>query len=125
MAKSIETSSWNNRYREPGATDFTPWAAEAAAHYKAPPSSERLTSEAHNDLGLNLLRTRPTMYNGTNSPHDLPKWWRPSSEVDVLICGGMILPTLQCMTSLMLINYSGTGRSAGGDKSGETGSQLS
>lgn len=103
MAKSVETSSWKNGYREPGVAGYTACAAETAAHYRLSPSSEILTSDAHNELGLNVLRTWPTIYNGTNTPHDLPRWWRPSSEVDVLICGGKILPTLLYMLFLTLI----------------------
>lgn len=124
MAKSVERSSWKNGYREAGVAGCTAWAAEVAAHYKPPPSSEILTSDAHNDLGLNVLRTWPTIYNGTNTPHDLPKWWRPRSEVDVLICGGKMLPYLLCMPFSTLIHYSGAGRSAGGTQSGETRSEL-
>lgn len=92
MAKSIPPFSWKNGYRETG--EGRPWATEARngagkeSHYVTPPFAEPLTSIAHNDLGLNTLRTWPTIYNGTSSPHGLPEWWKPSEEVDVLICGG-------------------------------------
>lgn len=94
MATSIESTSWKNGYRESRTAGPTPWVAEVAAHYQSPPSSEILTSDIHNDLGLNILRTWPTIYYGTNTPHDLPAWWRPHSEVDVLICGGKLIPAL-------------------------------
>ncbi|KAL2052330.1 hypothetical protein ABVK25_007489 [Lepraria finkii] len=94
MAKSVLPSTWENGFKEPG--KGAPWVAESSVaneaedeepHYTTPPSSEILTSEVHNELGLNVLRTWPTIYDGTNTPHDLPEWWAPSSEVDVLICG--------------------------------------
>lgn len=95
MAKSVLPSTWENGFKEPG--KGAPWVAESSVaneaedeelHYTTPPSSEILTSEVHNELGLNVLRTWPTIYDGTNTPHDLPEWWAPSSEVDVLVCGG-------------------------------------
>ena len=61
------------------------------AHYIIPPAEEPLTSTVHNSLDLNALRTWPTIYNGTESPHGVPDWWDPSDEVDVLICGGTFL----------------------------------
>lgn len=109
MAKSIKSFSWKNGFREAG--EGRPWATEdrngygngdangyehvngngavkEQSHYVTPPFVEPLTSTVHNDFGLNTLRTWPTMYNGTSSPHGLPEWWDPSGEVDVLICGG-------------------------------------
>lgn len=93
MAKSVSASSFKRGFREDGTG--TPWATnsrigsdEVEAHYVTPPSSEILTSEVRNQLGLNVLRTWPTIYDGTNTPHDLPEWWTASAEVDVLICGG-------------------------------------
>ena len=92
MAKSIERSSWTNGYREARKVGFEPWVTDAAAHYRPPPLLETLTSAVHNDLGLNVLRTWPTLFDGTNTPHELPKWWKPTADVDVLICGGKKLP---------------------------------
>jgi phenol 2-monooxygenase len=92
MAKSILPFTWKNGFREPG--EGTPWATEARktgekeSHYVTPPSAESLTSTIHNSFGLNVLRTWPTIYNGTSSPQGLPEWWNPAGEVDVLICGG-------------------------------------
>ena len=99
MAKSLLPSTWENGFREP--RQDASWAIESripkdagdeGPSYTTPPSSEILTSEVHNELGLNVLRTWPTIYDGTNTPHDLPYWWAPSSEVDVLICGGELRP---------------------------------
>lgn len=84
MAELVEISSLKNGYREPG----------IIGHDNFPPSSEILTSDAHNDVGLDRLRTWPKIYKGTNTPHDLPEWWKPRSKVDVLICVGKILLTL-------------------------------
>ena len=95
MAKSVLPSTWKNGFKEPGRK--APWVIDSSleneaenkrSHYTTPPSIEILTSEVHNELGLNVLRTWPTIYDGTNTPHDLPDWWAPKSEVDVLICGG-------------------------------------
>lgn len=96
MAASVLPSSFKNGYREPG--KGAPWIVgtkeiidDDEPHWVTPPNSELLSSSVHNSLGLNTIRSWPTMYDGTNTPHALPKWWKPSSEVDVLICGGMIL----------------------------------
>lgn len=91
MAKAIEPSTYRNGYCEPAdnkAESLSEFRPENEGHYEVPPSTEILTSVAHNELGLNVHRSWPTLYDGTNSPHPLPKWWRPSSKVDVLICGG-------------------------------------
>jgi phenol 2-monooxygenase len=97
MARTLPPTTWQNGFAEP--TDIDVWADNAhhlteegnRAHYATPPAQEPLTSTIHNDLGLNVLRTWPTMYNGTESPHGVPSWWKPANEVDVLICGGMFL----------------------------------
>jgi phenol 2-monooxygenase len=56
--------------------------------YVAPPSVDLVTSPQHNSLGINVINSWPTIYDGTNSPHGLPSWWKPQDKVDVLICGG-------------------------------------
>jgi hypothetical protein len=95
MAKSPLPFTWKNGFRQPSSKHH--WESSILnekdhdpdqADYVTPPSLDLLTSTVHNSLGLNILRTWPTLYNGTNSPHGLPSWWKPSSEVDVLICGG-------------------------------------
>ena len=94
MAKSVEPSTWKNGFRQPA--QGNPWIfkdeetidEEHEAHYVVPPRLEQLTSTTHNSLGLNSLRTWPTIFNGTSSPHGTPEWWKPSSEVDVVISGG-------------------------------------
>ena len=95
MAKSIPPFSWKNGFREPG--KGTPWVVssrydieenEEESHYTTPPSAEVFTSRVHNHFGFNVLRTWPTIYDGTSSPHGASDWWKPSSKVDVLICGG-------------------------------------
>ena len=93
MARSVLPSTWENGYWQEGRG--TPWVSqpddtlpeEEQAHYVTPPSSELLTSPVHNSLGLNTLRTWPTIYDGTNSPHGVPSWWKPATNVDVLISG--------------------------------------
>lgn len=60
-------------------------------HYTVPPASEVLTSPKHNDKGLNVQRHWPTLFDGTASPHGVPRWWQEKegkAEVDVLIVGG-------------------------------------
>jgi phenol 2-monooxygenase len=91
MAKSVASFTWERGFREP--SNSRPWEIETGDdddenELSLPPSKEVVTSSAHNAFGVNILRTWPTMYDGTNSPHGLPKWWKPQRDVDVLICGG-------------------------------------
>lgn len=93
MARSIPACTWENGFREPALEVpclAEPDIDEEEDAYVTPPSKELVTSQKHNTLGLNVLRTWPTIYDGINSPHDLPPWWNPPSEVDVLICGGKL-----------------------------------
>ncbi|KAL8694803.1 MAG: hypothetical protein Q9224_003502 [Gallowayella concinna] len=101
MAKAIEPSTYRNGYHElvdnnkkNGGLGYLAekeknydekWNVEG--HYQRPPSAEVLSSSAHNDFGLNIQRVWPTLHDGTNSPHPLPKWWNPQPKTDVLICG--------------------------------------
>jgi phenol 2-monooxygenase len=91
MATSLTPSRYDNGYRE--ASVGKPWekkrsnGGDEEANYDPPPSVELLTSPVHNSLGLNVLRTWPTLYDGTNSPHGFPEWWKPAKKVDVLIAG--------------------------------------
>jgi phenol 2-monooxygenase len=97
MATTAEPFTYRRGFKEPGETN--PWEEidkdidrdEEKPHYCAPPSVELITSPVHNSLGHSYLRTWPTIYDGTSSPHGLPSWWKPSSKVDVLICGGIFL----------------------------------
>ncbi|MCJ1468242.1 hypothetical protein MMC07_006870 [Pseudocyphellaria aurata] len=93
MATILPPLTWENGFAEPAQT--ATWADKdnnltengEKSHHVIPPSDEPLTSTVHNSLGFNAIRTWPTIYNGTESPHGVPNWWRPSEEVDVLICG--------------------------------------
>ena len=58
------------------------------ASYAKPTFEEVASSTVRSSLGENIVRTWPSVYNGTDTPNDLPDWWSPDSEVDVLICGG-------------------------------------
>lgn len=92
MAKSLLPYTWKNGFKQ--ASEARPWEKEFGdgsgeqSHYTTPPSKEAATSLVHNLYGLNVLRTWPTLYDGTNAPYGIPDWWKPSSKVDVLICGG-------------------------------------
>jgi hypothetical protein len=87
MAKSVQPSTWERGFQEP--SDIRQWEIENDdADFSLPPSKEVVTSPQHNELGINVLRTWPTLYDGTNTPHGIPPWWKPQKEVDVLICGG-------------------------------------
>jgi phenol 2-monooxygenase len=90
MAKSVGSFNWERGFREP--SDFKPWELDTGDddvdNLRLPPSKEVVTSSTHNFMGLNILRTWPTMYDETNSSHGLPSWWKPQRDVDVLICGG-------------------------------------
>lgn len=92
MAKSVAPFTWERGFREPCTTGQ--WENETTseattAQPSLPPSKEVVTSSRHNALGVNVLRTWPTLYDGTNNPHGTPDWWKPQKDVDVLICGGM------------------------------------
>jgi phenol 2-monooxygenase (NADPH) len=98
MAKAVEPATWENGFKAP--STGTPWvwppsgqtvADEDPDAYVSIPSKDLVTSTAHNDLGVSLQRTWPTLYDGTNSPHGTPDWWVPKKEVDVLIVGGMLI----------------------------------
>lgn len=98
MAKAVSPHTWQRGFREP--TSGTPWQwgpdeNDGPEQYVTPPSKEVVSSPVHNDLGINVQRTWPTLYDGTNNPHGIPDWWKPASEVDVLICGGA--STLHCI----------------------------
>jgi phenol 2-monooxygenase len=95
MAFAIPPSTWQNGFKQPATGQ--PWVFDYTEEdgvdddpnaYVMPPSQEIVTSDVHNDLGINVIRTWPTIYNGTNSPHGIPSWWQPSELVDVLISGG-------------------------------------
>lgn len=94
MAKDIPPSTWENGYQAP--STISPWLwpppgndiEEDPDAYICLPSKDLVTSSHHNSKGINIIRTWPSMYDGTDSPHGLPPWWKPASEVDVLICGG-------------------------------------
>lgn len=94
MATVLPPLTWENGFAEPAET--ASWADKEnnltengeKSHYVTPQPEEPLSSAVHNSLGFNAIRTWPTIYNGTESPRGVPDWWRPSGEVDVLICGG-------------------------------------
>ncbi|KAI1746117.1 FAD binding domain-containing protein [Xylaria scruposa] len=91
MAFAIPPSTWENGFKQPATG--RPWVLDHAQEdgdddvYVMPPSKEVVTSDVHNDLGINVIRTWPSIYDGTNSPHGVPTWWAPSEQVDVLIVG--------------------------------------
>lgn len=91
MAHSVLPCHFRNGFRQPATEPHWTVRDEAdGVTYEPPPSTEIVTSSGHNDLGINVLRTWPTLYDGTASPHGIPEWWNPPSKVDVLIVGGMI-----------------------------------
>ncbi|KAJ8133350.1 hypothetical protein O1611_g273 [Lasiodiplodia mahajangana] len=94
MAFAIPPSTWENGFKQPAIEPH--WEFDYTQEdgfdddldvYVMPPSKEVVTSDVHNDLGINVIRTWPTIYDGTNNPHGLPSWWAPSEKVDVLIVG--------------------------------------
>ncbi|KAI1486884.1 FAD binding domain-containing protein [Biscogniauxia mediterranea] len=93
MARALPPSTWENGFKAP--STGTPWVWENEdpetkndpEAYVTPPSKDLITSSVHNSLGISVIRTWPTLYDGTNNPHGIPSWWKPSKEVDVLICG--------------------------------------
>ncbi|KAJ2985296.1 hypothetical protein NUW58_g4738 [Xylaria curta] len=94
MAFAVPPSTWENGFRQPATG--RPWVFHYTREdgtdddpnvYVTPPSKEIVASDAHNDFGINVIRTWPTLYDGTNSPHGVPAWWKPAEQVDVLISG--------------------------------------
>jgi phenol 2-monooxygenase (NADPH) len=98
MATAVQPGTWENGFRQPATGPRWIWksgdqdsADQDPDEYVTPPSKELVSSGTHNSLGVNVIRTWPTLYDGTNNPHMPPAWWQPSEEVDVLIVGGNYL----------------------------------
>ncbi|KAH8168198.1 hypothetical protein CIB48_g18 [Xylaria polymorpha] len=94
MAFAVPPSTWENGFKQPAKGQ--PWVFDYTQEddsdddphvYVTPPSKEVVTSDVHNELGISVIRTWPSIYDGTNSPHGIPTWWTPSEQVDVLIVG--------------------------------------
>lgn len=93
MARTEANKTWENGFAQPSAT--ATWNLEDSyrtedgekSHYAVPSFEKPLSSTIHNSLGLNTVRTWPSLHNGTESPQGVPGWWQPRKEVDVLICG--------------------------------------
>ncbi|KAI1146765.1 FAD binding domain-containing protein [Nemania diffusa] len=89
MAKAVPPSTWQNGFRQP--CEGTQWewkdSDDEKDGYVTAPSKEVVTSTVHNNLGISVIRTWPTLYDGTNNPHGIPSWWTPREKVDVLIVG--------------------------------------
>ncbi|KAF2266555.1 FAD/NAD(P)-binding domain-containing protein [Lojkania enalia] len=95
MARSIHPLTWKRGFAEASLHPSPAWADSAyyvsecgeQAHYVAPDGAEKPTSIVTNKHGISSLRNWPTLYNGTAAPNTKLSSWRPSNEVDVLICG--------------------------------------
>ncbi|KAI0409180.1 FAD binding domain-containing protein [Xylaria palmicola] len=94
MAFAVPPGTWENGFKQPATG--RPWVFNYSPDddvdddpdvYVTPPSKEIVSSDLHNELGINVIRTWPTIYDGTNSPHGIPTWWKPAEQVDVLISG--------------------------------------
>lgn len=115
MATKRPNYTWENGFQQPAKTDVNSSSVKGNTRaededpdaYVAPPSTELVTSTAHNDLGVNVIRSWPTLYDGTNNPHGIPSWWKPEEEVDVLISGGKIKQHLiqACKDGVKLIDF--------------------
>ena len=104
MATVVAPKIWKNGYMTPSETatwqveDFNSTEDHRHSHYVRPPFEEPLSSTVHNSLGLNVVRTWPSLFNGTQSPDGIPDWWKPAEKVDVLICGGTGAATMNLKT---------------------------
>ncbi|KAK4236296.1 FAD binding domain-containing protein [Achaetomium macrosporum] len=94
MATALRPRTWENGFRQP-ATE-PQWVSKSGDQdsadqdpneYVTPPSKELVSSGTHNSLGVNVIRTWPTLYDGTSNPHMQAASWQPPEEVDVLIVG--------------------------------------
>ncbi|KAJ5825715.1 hypothetical protein N7474_002853 [Penicillium riverlandense] len=91
MASTLPPKTWETGCARPA--EEASWEAEAnyvtesgeQAHWTLPVYTEPPTSTIGNQLGLTHLRTWPSIYDGTSTGK--PEWFKPSKEVDVLICG--------------------------------------
>ncbi|KAL4935591.1 hypothetical protein BDV06DRAFT_228679 [Aspergillus oleicola] len=91
MASTVPPRSWETGYARPA--EKNDWEEETkyltetgeTSHYTLPTYIEAPTSTVGNALGLGHLRTWPSIYDGT--AFGRPEWFKPSAEVDVLICG--------------------------------------
>lgn len=96
MAQTEAPLTWKRGFATP--SDGATWADESfyrtengdLANYSPPASHELATSLMHNKVtdDKNVLRTWPSIFNGTQAPREIPNWWKPQPDVDVLICGG-------------------------------------
>ncbi|KAI1075863.1 FAD binding domain-containing protein [Whalleya microplaca] len=95
MARSVSPHTWQRGFAERTAGQKPAWADSAnyvteygnPSHYLCPSEDEKPTSKVGNEYGLSSLRSWPSLYNGTEAQSTTPSWWKPASEVDVLICG--------------------------------------
>ncbi|KAH7325588.1 FAD binding domain-containing protein [Stachybotrys elegans] len=94
MATKRPAFTWENGYQAPMSTSTWPAPppkecalSEEAEDYVAPPEIDLVSSPTHNHLGVNVINSWPTIYDGTNNPHGVPAWWKPQEKVDVLISG--------------------------------------
>ncbi|KAF2189389.1 FAD/NAD(P)-binding domain-containing protein [Zopfia rhizophila CBS 207.26] len=95
MAQTEAPLTWKRGFATP--SDDATWEDESfyrtedgdIANYSPPASHELETSLMHNRVtdDKNVLRTWPSIYNGTQAPQEIPNWWKPQPDVDVLICG--------------------------------------
>ncbi|KAL2858261.1 FAD binding domain-containing protein [Aspergillus pseudodeflectus] len=97
MAHSVHPRHFRNGFMQPSSEAHwtvrdqggVPDDDDLPITYELPPSVEMVTSSVHNGYKnqINTLRTWPTIFDGTASPHRVPEWWKPPSKVDVLIVG--------------------------------------
>lgn len=126
MATTVPPQTWQNGYMAPSKTatwetkDFNSTQDGQESHYVTPPSKESLSSTVHNSLGLNVVRTWPTLFNGTESPHGISGQWKPAGKIDVLICGGTSAKTLKLSNQKLNVPCSWTVRPRGGSESSQT-----
>lgn len=91
MATKRPEFTWENGFCEvaPEGTSHIEQQDESLLpdDYVPPPWADLVTSSRHNSQGVNVIRDWPSIYNGSNSPHGIPSWWKPQEQVDVLIVG--------------------------------------
>ncbi|CAJ2505235.1 Uu.00g126290.m01.CDS01 [Anthostomella pinea] len=96
MARSLPPRTWKHGFVAPATESVPLWADDRyftaedgkKAHMKIRAEAAKPTSSATNNLGRSELRSWPHLYSGTQSPGDTHIWWKPETEVDVIICGG-------------------------------------
>ena len=83
----MTSSTWKNGFQQSTTLPQEPPAYDPSRRWVNPPSHEYATSTHDNEFGKHFAHLYPTIIDGTQAPEGKPSWWKPTSEVDVIIVG--------------------------------------